>query len=56
MAKIEAGNAAIYAIGRIEYEDFTGEKRWTSYVYFSSGSEYLVRGLMTAYKDGNDAV
>ncbi len=52
---IEMGLLAIYAHGRIEYDDFMGIRRWTDYVYHCTGKEALMRGVMHAYHSGNDA-
>jgi hypothetical protein len=52
---VEAGFSAIYVHGRIEYEDFTGEPRSTSYAYYTTGYEALRAGVMTAYQDGHES-
>ena len=52
-AEIEAGRAALYVYGRIEYRDIFGQHHWSEYTYFASGSGSLKRGRLASYMSGN---
>jgi hypothetical protein len=54
IAALIKGDAAIYVVGEIHYDDAFGKNRTTTYKLFAGGPIGIGNGDMTAYDDGND--
>ena len=51
IAEIHNGKKALYFLGRIDYVDAFGARRWVTYCYYSGGN--LPVGNVASYKGGN---
>ncbi len=51
---LKSGDAAIYVVGEIRYDDAFGINRITTYKFFTGGPIGFCHSGMTAYEDGND--